>query len=110
MRDGKTRTPAARDYTDYFFNRRLGGLHHQKLEAAALTIMLGDGNDGSDAANAPYSLEELPAKWRTDKSSSGYRHGEGANYAFADGHVKWLQPKAVTNEPVKKGRFTFSVR
>ena len=110
VRDGKTRTPAARDYTDYFFNRRLGGLHHQKLEAAALTIMLGDGNDGSDAANARYSLEELPAKWRTDKSSPGYRHGEGANYAFADGHVKWLQPKAVTNEPVKKGRFTFSVR
>jgi prepilin-type processing-associated H-X9-DG protein len=26
---------------------------------------------------------------------SAQRHNEGANYAFVDGHVKWLKPDAL---------------
>ena len=29
----------------------------------------------------------------------GRRHNDGANYAFADGHAKWLRPEA-TESPV----------
>ncbi|HHX39488.1 MAG TPA: DUF1559 domain-containing protein [Armatimonadetes bacterium] len=41
--------------------------------------------------------------------SSGYnlwarvgrmRHSEGANYIFADGHVKWMKPNVIANEAV----------
>lgn len=40
-------------------------------------------------------------------SNSALRHLEGANYAFCDGHVKWLKPDQVTIRPVSAGDFTF---
>jgi len=110
QRDGELKKPQDRDYTDYFFNRRLTGLKEEKLKNVALTVTMGDGNDGIDVANARYSLSELPHKWRTDKNSPSYRHKEGANYAFADGHVKWIKSGDVISESVGKGRFTFAVQ
>jgi prepilin-type processing-associated H-X9-DG protein len=38
-----------------------------------------------------YHLMSIPVKWRSDAKSPLYRHLEGANFAFADGHVKWLR-------------------
>jgi prepilin-type processing-associated H-X9-DG protein len=109
VRDHNEKPPSARDYTDYFYNRRLGGQSQAVVEAVALTIMFGEGNDGTDVANARYSLHELPRQWRTDKKSPSHRHLEGGNYAFADGHVKWMKPNAVTTEAAVKGRTTFSL-
>ena len=91
VRNNQEKKPSDRDYTDYFFNRRLAGIESKKIKQEALTIMLGEGNDGTDAANARYSLSTLPAAWMNDKSSPLYRHLEGSNYAFADGHVKWMK-------------------
>lgn len=97
--------PAKSQYTDYWFNARLAGASEAKLGNLSYLINLGDGNDGEDATNARYSLRGLPDKWRTGGSPL-YRHDQGANLAFADGHVKWYSVKNWKNE-VSNGSATF---
>ncbi|MDQ3814871.1 MAG: SPFH domain-containing protein, partial [Armatimonadota bacterium] len=80
--------PDQAGYTDYWINRRICGVDLERLKAPAVTLMLGDGNDGSDLTNARYSQSWLPSDWLQDKSKPCWRHLEGANYGFADGHVK----------------------
>ncbi len=41
--------------------------------------------------------------------SAHMRHLDGANYAFADGHVKWLQPQRVNGAKPDGENFTFAV-
>jgi prepilin-type N-terminal cleavage/methylation domain-containing protein/prepilin-type processing-associated H-X9-DG protein len=78
--------------TDYFYNSRLVGVNHRKLPNRAEIIMIGDGL-GNAATDA--SLSALPAEWRTDSTSPAWRHLEGANYGYADAHVKWLKAEKV---------------
>lgn len=82
--------PAQRQYTDYWFNARLSRVETQALTEIAQTIALGEGNDGKDATDARYHLLSIPEIWRKDENSPLHRHLDGANFAFADGHVKWL--------------------
>lgn len=102
--------PRSWGYTDYFYNSRLSGVSMTNLEAAALTVMLGDGNDGTGGTSARYNLGTLPAKWRQNKNSPGYRHEGGAYYAFADGHVSWFSPNLITNHSVRDGYRTFAIK
>lgn len=93
-------------YTDYWMNARLSGAAEEKLSDISRTFLMGDG----DAAqgDARYAISALPQSWRDDQNSPAYRHLEGANYAFADGHVKWLKPDSVENmAPPSKGKLTF---
>lgn len=78
-------------YTDYWFNARASGITQEQIFYLSQTILLGDGNDGTDATDARYHLMSIPAKWRGDIKSPLYRHSETANFAFADGHVKSLK-------------------
>ena len=101
--------PRAANYTSYWINARLSGLDYGKIKATALTVTSGDGNDGTDLSNARYAISSLFDAWRKDKTSPLYRHLEGANYAFADGHVKWYKPtKIQNNASVEKGHPTFN--
>ncbi len=102
--------PTESGYTDYWYNARLNGLEQKNARHVASTLMLGDGNDGTDATNARYSLKELPAAWRTDSYSPAMRHFEGANYSFADGHVKWLKPEKISGQTPKPNVATFAVK
>ena len=87
--------PTKPQYTDYWFNSRLSRLEDRKILEPAYTINLGDGTDVTDAR---YHLMSLPAKWRSDEKSPLYRHLEGANFAFADGHVKWFKASGWDND------------
>lgn len=76
---------------DYFYNSRLSGEEEAKINFASAVIMLGD-YDSGDARNA-YDGGSGSSPLLSGASGSGnVRHPDGANYAFADGHVKWLKP------------------
>jgi prepilin-type processing-associated H-X9-DG protein len=51
--------------------------------------MNGDG-DGTSLSN---SAADANAQRVQDMGSGRTRHLEGANYAYVDGHVKWLKPE-----------------
>ena len=87
--------PNGAGYIDYWFNARLAG--SRAFRAALITL-----GDGNGLGTARYAVKGLPANWRDaprEKSWNGTqspwfeRHKGGANYAFADGHVKWLRPE-----------------
>lgn len=81
--------------TDYWFNRRLNGQLLGLVVDSTQTILAGDGNDGTDAVSPDYNYDDLPSKWRVDEKSPAWRHLDGANYLFVDGHVKALRPAKV---------------
>ena len=89
--------PIAPGYCDYWTNSRLSGLSLARVSSPAATIILGEGAAG----NAQYALSHLPQTWRNDPKSPAFRHQEGANYAFADGHVRWLKPAKVSVDQFK---------
>jgi prepilin-type N-terminal cleavage/methylation domain-containing protein/prepilin-type processing-associated H-X9-DG protein len=98
-------------YTDYWMNSRLAGVRDRDVKEVAATILAGEGNDGTDATDARYAIDELPAMWLNDTKSPIYRHLEGACYAFADGHVKWLKPEKIKAKLLAKDpEPTFAVR
>lgn len=104
--------PTERGYTDYWFNSRLGQKSLAAVQSPSLTILSGDGN-GYDAANAyvgsaiyayigcttttatgtlpPYAAacSQLTITGLGGEKNAHGRHLDGANFLFADGHVKW---------------------
>lgn len=87
-------------YIDYWMNSRLAGC---KANGASL-IALGD---GEGLGTAQSSLHGLPADWehaypvnRDGGTEPPWfrRHMDGANYAFADGHVQWLRPEQIDTQ------------
>ncbi|HEX9997073.1 MAG TPA: DUF1559 domain-containing protein [Abditibacterium sp.] len=101
--------PTQTGFTDYWFNARLSRVEKSKLDSMAQTILMGDGNDGKDATNARYHLLSIPESWRKGEKSPLYRHLDGANFAFADGHVKWLRASGWKNE-LDNGSFSFRLK
>ena len=94
------------NFTDYWLNTHLSGVSMADISQYATTISLGDGNDGRDMTNARYSKAALPTAWLRDARSPARRHMDvGANYAFLDGHVKWLRTNEVMNYAGRKNSF-----
>lgn len=98
--------------TDYFFNARLAGTKDKLGNDAksVFTILCGEGDADQ---NASYNLSQWPAQWRKDESSPAYRHLDGANYLFVDGHVKWFKPQKIFGAPdagAKAATPTFEVK
>lgn len=100
--------------TDYWLNFQLMGMHDVRLRYPANTILIGDG----DARGANYNLAAEPDAASVPPiegwdSAAGYatRHSGGANYAFADGHVKWLKASSITVEDAASGNnFAFRIK
>jgi prepilin-type processing-associated H-X9-DG protein len=114
--------PGNPGYCDYFYNSsigpRKGGRSEADLEYTAATLIIGDSapfssgnatNGGTITApgieGAKAGLAVAQGQW--DPAVSGVRHLNGANYGFADGHVKWLLPVKVTRNPVSTNEPTF---
>jgi prepilin-type processing-associated H-X9-DG protein len=78
-------------YSDYFYNARLATKSDSSFANRAVTVALFDGT----SANARATARSLPKGWLSNLKSPLYRHLDGANYAFADGHVKWMRPEKI---------------
>ena len=83
-----------------------GGISQAALASSSLTIMLGDGDAGAATSTARFrcngysasgvSTNNLPLHSpsggsRVVTSTISFRHLDGTNLAFADGHVKWYK-------------------
>jgi len=111
-------------FSDYWFNSELmwtrwsvdhitPSLSDVRVRYPANTILLGDGDAGGTDYNlgAAYdgSTDPTITGW---SCAPGYatRHSGGANYAFVDGHVKWLNPASVNTTDVAAGdNFAFRI-
>jgi prepilin-type processing-associated H-X9-DG protein len=100
--------PVSGLYSDYWINSRAAGQSDSSFDATAVTVLLGDGASQATAATAaaaPYpgsgryyqngDGSACPATYSAGASIASFggaqRHLDGANIAFADGHVKWLK-------------------
>lgn len=103
----EARSPTSRGFVDYWLNARLAGRATSTLSAPAATFLIGEGNDGSDFSNATYSRNSLPQNWLSDSTSPLFRHLGGANFLFADGHVKvkWLKPSEAARSTGRRDPF-----
>ncbi len=125
--DHSQENPDRPGFTDYWLNGNLSSIKERqigdtwkvdftnksgKINYPEQIIMLGDGDGQSPQSTASYSLNQLPPIWRTSSDSPAKRHLSGANYAFLDGHVKWLKPNQVSQLPTSKKHpvYTFSVK
>ena len=109
---GKT-DPTGGAYNDYAMNPALGyntgGMNISRLENSANTILAMDGwynVDYEQIGRAAISFNAFqPVVYGTIPAATSYirlkdglaRHLDGANYAYTDGHVKWLKPTAIEN-------------
>ncbi|MEO6906484.1 MAG: prepilin-type N-terminal cleavage/methylation domain-containing protein [Abditibacteriaceae bacterium] len=114
-------------FTDYWLNAELmwsndytvRGLSDVRVRYPANTILIGDGTaHGTDYAfgaalhSIPDPPNPLPIVVNPWTSSDPYanRHFGGANYAFADGHVKWLNAASInTTDAASGNNFAFRV-
>lgn len=110
---GKIGPRTSNRFTDYFYNARLSAIEERKVGQPALTVLFGEGI----SSDARYAKTQLPPRWIGDLKSPAHRHfqpksttGSGANYAFADGHVKWVQPQHIGTASAFGGKYTFSTQ
>src|SRR5690606_25645630 len=93
-------------YTDYWFNSDLMGMSDVRVRYPANTIMIGDGDAGPTGYNLAaeaVSTNVPPILAWEPTADYTLRHQDGANYSFADGHVKWLKASNITVEDAAAG-------
>jgi prepilin-type N-terminal cleavage/methylation domain-containing protein/prepilin-type processing-associated H-X9-DG protein len=107
---------------DYWVNRYIcgwdyngaeKGISEAAINASSLTVLLGDGakDDANttcgDTGRPGYNCFDIGRTNIVANNRPENRHLEGANYAFADGHVKWLKPAKIGDPSVNTG-YSFS--
>lgn len=110
--------PLSLGYTDYAFNSNLSARSEADLTNSTNTILVCEG--ASFSSEQPKDGDDNPFSSTGDCDGDSHktgavpgvylllqkgqllhadvaRHFDGGNYAFADGHVKWLLPNAIYN-------------
>lgn len=115
--DGRDAALPSSSYTDYWYNSNLSGRNEAFLNASAVTLLNGDGDPiaAEDAGGSAYNVDAVTATAAphfifsdiSDSAKGGKKHLEGANYSFADGHVKWYKPEKIGNAATTAGTPTF---
>ncbi|HEX8551936.1 MAG TPA: H-X9-DG-CTERM domain-containing protein [Abditibacteriaceae bacterium] len=100
-------------HTDYYFNSRLSNLPDSNLKFPAQTILLGEGEAASnDYACTDFSRcigQNAEGAVGVVTQEAKLRHLKGANYAFADGHVKWIKPHRIQQRKIAGRMYGFPV-
>jgi prepilin-type N-terminal cleavage/methylation domain-containing protein/prepilin-type processing-associated H-X9-DG protein len=103
--EGATNDPksTAPGYSDYWYNRMLSGQSQAAIDSVSQTVLNGDGNGNSSQYNtngcnsvasgltASTACTNNPPILSMGSTNMLGRHLDGANFSFADGHVKWLK-------------------
>ena len=63
---------------DYSYNNLMSGKNENKVNNTASTVLVAEATRSGGATAAP-------------SASASSRHFDGSNYAFVDGHVKWIK-------------------
>jgi prepilin-type processing-associated H-X9-DG protein len=92
---------------DYFYNGRLQRVQLKYLEFPSTTILL---SEGIDESPTNYSMTSMPHGWQQNEKSPRYRHLDGSNFAFVDGHVKWYKCFPETKDKRYYESYTFGYR
>lgn len=97
--------PTLPGFSDYWMNENLSGQRDKNLSAPQAILLLGDG-EGSADSTSQYSKKTISSAPLAANHMDGYshapcfeRHLGRANYAFADGHVKWLAKEEISLAP-----------
>lgn len=96
-------TAGAPNNNDYWINILATSRSQAEFEEPTNTVLLGDGGSGSAAAGLTGCATDGVTPCTTahagrsafivsgQANDKAHRHLEGANFAFADGHVKWFK-------------------
>lgn len=97
-------------FSDYWMNANLLGKSDVRIRQPASVILNGDG----EANSVEYALAEIASSpdWEQWDKEDPYatRHLGGANYSFADGHVKFLKPDQVTTSAPDGTNFSLLIQ
>lgn len=103
--------PRSAGYTDYCFNANCLGIRISDSPDPSTLIIIGEGT----RSNARSAKSAIPSQWASVPGSPARLHfalgsatRSGANYAFADGHIKWLPPEIIDNKTIRRAP-TFSL-
>ena len=82
-------------FSDYYINYNVAAQNEAQFNFTSNTVMTGEGAQGGGSFTGVAGTANYNRRSVEGNSTGSVRHLEGGNYAFVDGHVKWLRPEKV---------------